>query len=123
MIHACAPLFTLFFAPVVRPAFQHEASLKKPRTGTRNSEKSSKSAKIIIETHPQPKAEKKLRLGGVKPLKLTTITTLSAVFPKAQRSQSEAKKGTKIEASGTHNDEKSGKRAPQKTMKNKTTKN
>ena len=32
--------------------------------------------KIIIETHPQPRASKKLRPGGVKHLKLTTFTTL-----------------------------------------------
>ena len=51
--------------------------------------------KIIIETHPQPRAAKRFHLGGVKPLKLTTRTKLSTVFPKAQRSQSEAKKEQK----------------------------
>ena len=51
--------------------------------------------KIIIETHPQPRPAKRLRLGGIKPLKLTTLTTLSAVFPKARSSQSRAKKGPK----------------------------
>ena len=58
---------------------------------------------IIIETHPHPRAAKRLRPGRVKPLKLTTITTLSVVFPKAQRFQNEAKKEAEIEVSGTQN--------------------
>ena len=44
------------------------------------------------ETHPQSGPVKRLSLAGAKPLKLTTLTTLSAVFLKAQSSQSEAKK-------------------------------
>ena len=60
-----------------------------------------KSEKLIIETHPQSRPANRLRLEGVKPLKLTTLKTLSAVFPKAQSSQSEAKKEAEIEASGS----------------------
>jgi len=78
---------------VFRPPFQHRAVLKKLRTGTQNSNKNRKIGKqIITETHPQPRPEKRLRLGGVKTLKLTTLITLSAVFPKAQNSQSKTKK-------------------------------
>ena len=61
---------------------------------------------IIIETHPQPRAAKKFRLEGIKPLKLKTFTTLSAVFPKAQSSEIEANQKTEMEASGTQNHEK-----------------
>ena len=53
---------------------------------------------IIIETHPQPRAVKRLRLGGVKTLEFITSTTLSAVFPEAQSSQSEAKKEAEMAA-------------------------
>ena len=78
--------------------------------------------KIIIETRPQPRAEKRLRLGRAKPVKLTTLTPLSAVFPKAQRSQREAKNDAEIEASGTQNRQKLAKRPPSQTVENKTTK-
>ena len=71
---------------------------------------------------PTTKTCERLRLGGVKPLKLITFTNLSSVFPKAQSSQSEAKKRAEIEASDTQNQQKSQKRAPQQTIKNKTTK-
>ena len=53
------------------------------------------SAKLIIETHPQPRTTKRLHLGGVKPLKLTTFTTLSAVFPQAQGFQNKIKREPK----------------------------
>ena len=62
---------------------------------------------------------KKLSLAGAKPLKLTTLTTLSAVFPKAQSSQSRAKMEAKMVPAGTQNHEKSSKRAPQKTLTKK----
>ena len=51
--------------------------------------------KKVTETHPQSGLVKRLGLAGAKPLKLTTLTTLSAVFPKAQSSQSRAKKTPK----------------------------
>jgi len=65
-----------------------ESSEQEPKTATNQDDPQ----KIIIGTHPQPRAAKRLRLGGIKPLKLTNITTLSAVFPKAQRSQAKAKR-------------------------------
>ena len=62
--------------------------------------------KKVTETHPHSGLVKRLSLARAKPLKLTTFTTLSAVFPKAQRSQSRAKMEAKM-----------GPRAP-KIMKN-----
>jgi hypothetical protein len=50
-----------------------------------------KNSKKVTETYPQSGPEKRVSLAGAKPLKLTTITTLSAVFPKAQSFQSRAK--------------------------------
>ena len=47
--------------------------------------------KKVTETHPQSGPVKRLSLAGAKPLKLTTFTTLSTVFPKAQSSQVEPK--------------------------------
>ena len=76
---------------------------------------------IIIETPPQPRPAKKLSLAGAKHLKLTTIIKLLAVFPKDQRSQSEARQIAEMEASGTQNNQKTEKQAPQKTVRNKTT--
>ena len=78
--------------------------------------------KKTTETHPRPGPVKRLSLAGAKPLKLTTLTTLSAVFPKAQSSQSRAKMEAKIGSAGTQNHEKSAKRAPQKTLTKNTTK-
>ena len=75
------------------------------------------SKKTIIETHPQPRPVKTLRLEGVKPLELP-----SAFFPKAQSSQSKAKNGAEMEAWGTQNHWISQKRAHQKIMKDKITK-
>ena len=68
------------------------------------------------ETHPQSGPVKRLSLAGAKPLKLTTLTTLSAVFPKAQSSQSRAKMEAKMGSAGTQNHEKPATRAPQKTQ-------
>ena len=73
----------------------------------------------ITETHPQSGLVKRLSLAGDKPLKLTTLTTLSAVFPKAQSSQSRAKMEAKMGSASTQNHEKSSKRAPQKTLTKK----
>ena len=73
--------------------------------------------KKFTETHLQSGPVKKLSLAGAKPLKLTTITTLAAVFPKAQSSQTRAKMKAKMKSSGTQNHEKSATRAPKKTLK------
>ena len=70
--------------------------------------------KKVTETHLQSGPVKRLSLAGAKPLKLTTFTTLSAVFPKAQSSQSGAEMEAKMKASGTQNHEKPATRAPQK---------
>ena len=78
--------------------------------------------KKITETHPHSGLVKRLSLAGAKPLKLTTITTLSTVFPKAQSSQSRAKMEAKMGSAGTQNHEKPAARAPQKTLKKKPTK-
>ena len=51
----------------------------------------------MTETHRQSGPVKRLSLAGAKTLKLTTITTLSAIFPKAQSSQSRAKMEAKID--------------------------
>ena len=77
--------------------------------------------KPIIKTHPQSRPAKRLSLAGAKPLKLTTLTTLSAVFPKAQSSQSRAKTEAKMGSLGPQNHKKTKTRAPQKTLKNKPT--
>ena len=74
---------------------------------------------MITETHPHSRPSKRLSLAGAKPLKLTTLTTLSAVFPKAQSSQSRAKTEAKMGSLGTQNHKKTKTRAPQKTLKNK----
>ena len=78
--------------------------------------------KKVTETHPQSGPVKRLSLTGAKPLKLTTLTTLSAVFPEAQSSQIKAKMEAKIGPAGTQNHEKSAKRAPRKTLTKKTMK-
>ena len=78
--------------------------------------------KNVTETHPQSGPVKRLSLAGAKPLKLTTLTTLSTVFLKAQSSQSRAKMEAKMKSSATQNHEKSAKRAPQKTLTKQTTK-
>ena len=75
----------------------------------------------VTETHPQSGPVKRPSLAGAKPLKLTTLTTLSAVFPKAQRSQSEAKKEAEIEASPKPTQ--IGNKRTLNKIKNKTTKN
>ena len=56
---------------------------------------------MVTESHPQSRPSKRLSLAGAKPLKLTTLKTLSAVFPKAQSSQSRAKTEAKIGSLGT----------------------
>ena len=78
--------------------------------------------KKVTETHLQSGPGKRLGLAEVKPLKLTTLTTLSAVFPKAQSSQSRANMEAKMGSAGTQNHEKPATRAPQKTLEKKPTK-
>ena len=72
----------------------------KPRK-TQNKQQSWKIGKQSSSKRTDSQELQKGCLGGVEPLKLTTITTLSAVFPKAHRSQSEANKEAEIEALGT----------------------
>ena len=98
----------------------------KPKSSQNGSSQTAKNQKKlkkkVTETNPQSGPVKRLNLAGAKPLKLTTITTLSAVFEKAQRSQSRAKMEAKMGSLGTQNHEKSKTRAPQKTLKKKATK-
>ena len=79
----------------------------KPKSSQNESSQTAKNhkklKKEVTETYPQSGPEKRLSLTGAKPLKLTSVTTLSAVSPKAQTSQSEAKKEAEIDASGTQN--------------------
>ena len=96
--------------------FNAEQPLKSPEPGPETATNHRDRQKNIIETHPQPRAEKNLRLGRVEPLKLTTFTTISTVFPETQRSQSEAKKN-EIEASGTQHHQQPGKQNPEKEKK------
>lgn len=42
---------------------------------------------LSTKTHPQARLAKRPRLGGVEPLKFSTITTLAAVFSEAQGTQ------------------------------------
>ena len=113
LLNLHSPFYT-FFCIGFQTCFSTRSEPEKAQNGNPKQQQTKQIGnKIIIETHPQPRAAKRLRLGGVKPLKLTTLTTLSTVFPKAQRSQSEAKKEAEIEASGTQNRQKSN-----KTLKN-----
>ena len=94
--------------------FNAEQCLKSSEPGPKTAKNPENQYKIIIETHRQPRAAKPFPLRGVKPVKLTTLTTLSAVFPKAQRSQNEATKEGEIEASRTQILQKSEKRTRKK---------
>ena len=115
--------FHTFFCIGFQTSFSTRSEPEKAQNGNPKQQQIKQiGKKIIIETHPQPRAAKRLRLGGVKPLKLTTITTLSAVFPKAQRSQSRARMEAEVRYAGTQNHEKPATRAPQKTLKEKPTK-
>ena len=72
----------------------------KPKSSQNGSSQTAKNhkklQKKVTATHPQSGPVKRLSLTGAKPLKLTTLTTLSAVFPKAQSSQSRAKMEAKM---------------------------
>ena len=112
-------LFLHWFSDLL---FNTERSSKSSEPGPNPAKKHKNLQKKHPRNAPTAKTCKKVPLGGVKPLKLTTITTLSAVFPKAQSSQSRAKMEAKMKSSGTQNHEKSKTRAPQKTLKKKPTK-
>ena len=115
--------FSSFFASFFQTSFLTAIKPKSSQNGSSQTAKNHKKLqKKVTETHPQSGPVKRLSLAGAKPLKLTTLTTLSAVFPKAQSSQSRAKMEAKLKSSGTQNHEKSKTRAPQKTLKNKPTK-
>ena len=100
-------------------AIKPKSSQNESSQTTKNHEKIEKK---VTETLPQSGPVKRLSLAGAKPLKLITFTTLPAVFPKAQSSQSRAKMEAKMGSAGTQNHEKSAKRAPQKTLTKKTRK-
>ena len=115
---ARAPLFASFFVSFFQTSFLTAIKPKSSQNGSSQTTKNHKKLKKkVTETHPQSGPVKRLSLAGAKPLKLTTLTTLSAVFPKAQSSQSRAKMEAKMKSSGTQNHEKSKTRAPQKTPK------
>ena len=95
--------FSRHFPLVFILPFQQELSSKSSEPKPKTDKIHEILQKILIETHPQPRAAKRLRLRGVTPFKLTTLTTLSAVSHKAQGPESEAKKAAEIEASGTQN--------------------
>ena len=110
--------FYSFFVSFFQTSFLTAIKPKSPKNGSSQTAKNHKKLqKKVTETHPQSGPVKRLSLAGAKPLKLTTLTTLSAVFPKAQSSQSRAKMEAKMRSSGTQNHEKSKRRAPQKTLK------
>jgi hypothetical protein len=118
-----ALLFSLLFCVFFQTSFLTAIKPKSSQNGSSQTTKNHKKLQEkVTETHPQSGPVKRLSLAGAKPLKLTTLTTLSAVFPKAQSSQSGAKMEAKMTSSGTQNHEKSKTRAPQKTLKKKPTK-
>ena len=88
--------------------FSAEHPLKSSEPGPETATNHEKLLKNHHRNAPTAKNSERLRLGGVEHLKLTTFTTLPAVSLKAQRSQSESKKGPGIEASGAQNRQKIG---------------
>jgi len=122
-LHGSHSSFSSFFVSFFQTSFSTAIKPKSSQHGSsQTTENHKKLKKKVTETHPQSGPVKRLSLAGAKPLKLTTLTTLSAVFPKAQSSQSRAKMEAKMRSSGTQNHEKSKTRAPQKTLKKKPTK-
>ena len=119
-----ALLFLLFFCVFFcQTSFLTAITPKNSQNESSQTAKNHKKLKKkVTETHPQSGPLKRLSLTGAKPLKLTTLTTLSAVFPKAQSSQSRAKMKAKMGSSGIQNHEKSATRALQKTPKKRLTK-
>ena len=90
--------FSHFFCTGFHTSFLHtDRSLKTQNRDPTQHTITQIGNKIIIETHPQPRPAKRLRLEGVKPLKVITSTRPSTVFPKAQSSQSKTKKGAEME--------------------------
>ena len=119
-MHGSHSSFSSFFVSFFQTSFSTAIKPKSSQHGSsQTTENHKKLKKKVTETHPQSGPVKRLSLAGAKPLKLTTLTTLSAVFPKAQSSQSRAKMEAKMRSSGTQNHEKSKTRAPQKTLKKK----
>ena len=117
-MHGSHSSFSSFFVSFFQTSFSTAIKPKSSQHGSsQTTENHKKLKKKVTETHPQSGPVKRLSLAGAKPLKLTTLTTLSAVFPKAQSSQSRAKMEAKMRSSGTQNHEKSKTRAPQKTLK------
>ena len=113
--------FYSFFVFVFRrPFFGQWLSPKALKMKAPKQLKIIKNSKNVMEMHPQSGHVKRISPAGAKPPKLTTLTTLSAVFPKAQSSQSRAKMEAKIKSSGTQNHEKPATRAPQKNTKSRT---
>ena len=106
----------LFFQTSFLTAIKPKSSQNESSQTTENHKKLQKK---LTETHPQWGPVKKLSLAGAKPLKLTTFTTLSTVFAKAQSFQSRAKMEAKMYSSGTQNHEKPATQAPQKTLNKK----
>ena len=109
--------FYSFFVSFFQTSFLTAIKPKSSQNGSSQTAKNhEKLQKKVTETHPQSGPVKRLSLAGAKPLKLTTLTTLSAVFPKAQSPQSRTKMEAKMGSSGTQNHEKSKTRAPLKTL-------
>ena len=104
--------FTPFFALVFKPPFQCEASLKKLRTGTQNSNTSSTSAtKIIIERQPQPRAAKRLRLGRGQTSEINNLYNTSSCFPKGPEVSKGSQKGSRNPSFGHPKPTKIGKKS------------
>jgi len=101
-LHGPHSSFSSFFVFFFQIPFLTAIKPKSSQNGSSQTAKNHKKLpKKVTATHPQSGPVKRLSLAGAKPLKLTTLTTLSAVFPKAQSSQSRAKMKSKMKSSGT----------------------
>ena len=121
--HGLCSSFYSFFVSFFQTSFLTAIKPKSSQNGSSQTTKNHKKLKKkVTETHPQSGPVKRLSLAGAKPLKLTTLTTLSAVFPKGQSSQSWANMEAKMGSLGTQNHKKSKTPAPPKTLQNKPTK-
>ena len=85
-------LFCIFFQTSFLTAIKPKSSQSEGSQTTKNHKNMQKK---VTETHPQSGPVKRLSLAGAKPLKLTTLTTLSAVLPQAQRFQMKPKRELK----------------------------
>ena len=111
-------LFVSFFQTSFLTAIKPESSSNESSQTAKNHEKMRKSHRNT----PKVRTCKKSQSGKGQTSEIDNLTTLSAVFPKAQSSQSRAKMEAKMGSSGNQNHEKSATRAPQKTLKRKPTK-